>query len=629
MIILGRRCLTPDYFKSILETNDDMSLIRCLMEDQYPEPEIPNSNILIDGTPLLIWLAEEGYFFLFKSLLQRFGGMLPRPEDLAFIQRLWEVVKKRDSMDEPWIFTLLDYSEMYYEFTKAKLIELGELVPDKIFRFIKTQRSYDLDKWYEGIFNYMSMYPEDTLENFPELRKKLIDTFDNIQSLCDITNAFPSKVSVILRDIILPKLMSDTQDCCWHEDTISKIKHLYTPQEWKTIIKFLTDSHLNNFDIFGLVYKWATMPPDFSKIVDPYIKFFVDQGFAFTGYFGKSNFNDSLKDSYQRLDQKVANAQEHRRPIYAKRVDNYKRYLSHVYADVVTVLDYAEKVSPEIMDALYLYGISSAVVNEPFKREAFTTTQKQLSAGIRRPTAEQHAYISIMDEAIRNAPHTTKGLWMWRGVGVPSIDVVDMDLDIFKSLSLSPNVSASDLREHNCCLLKVRIPPGVPLLPIDPFQQQKSEGGQFEFVLPRGSRLEHTTTYKIGDMNIYECQTIYDPEYEMDLAPGRLRGTKRRLSETYTLDESDAGAIASKVLRKIGPFATVDVNKIKFLFMSHLQHYRAMRIAKNKFTPPEMIQEIFQQVKEKVLSRLNQAQNPSVYQALKEWNLDLQEMYRI
>ena len=130
-----------------------------------------------------------------------------------------------------------------------------------------------------------------------------------------------------------------------------------------------------------------------------------------------------------------------------------------------------------------------------------------------------------MDSIAKKVPRTTKPLVAWRGLSVPSFEAVNLDLDIFKSLSLSVEVSLHFLRESSCCLTRVLVPPGVPLISIPP-----AEGYEelFEFVLPRGARFKSTGVSVLGDRTIYECQVVFDATYDSHLAPGRLRTSKKQ-----------------------------------------------------------------------------------------------------
>lgn len=158
-----------------------------------------------------------------------------------------------------------------------------------------------------------------------------------------------------------------------------------------------------------------------------------------------------------------------------------------------------------------------------------------------------------MDEIFRNAPRTTQPLYVWRGVAVPSFADVDLQLDIFKSLSLSADLSRTYLRERSCCLMRVLIPTGTPLISIDAVQSHKKNGGLFEFVLPRGAvfRLDKVTEPLVVATSkpIYEVTVEFDAGYDQSLAIGRLRRRKRTATDTpISLDEEAAVNWLSKLL---------------------------------------------------------------------------------
>src|SRR6478609_589785 len=630
--------------KDFILDNKNSEFIKCINELRYSHKYGETAPINIDGTFITLWVAEQKLFDKFEVLMNS-GFTIPR--DPHVVEELWKTVKKNDFYEPniPWIWTVLKIWKAWKIPIDDKLEELGPLVRTKVFAHLENDSFKDA--WKTLLHQYLQRHPEERLTEYPRLHDLAFGYLKSPRmSICNIVDENPINIPVVALDIIRSKLLDKSytlHSCELKNEIFLRIKDVISTSDWKELVRRLCLEHLSRFEFADLVILWITCSIKLAEIsnFDATIKFFIDQGFAFAGELSNSehatknkhisNFIEYLETLDEKLDQEISTIPEQNAAPYVKRLDGFKKYLLHVYSDIRLFSDYANTVSPEIMDALYLYGISSAVVNEPFKDQAFTKTQKQLFAAIRRPTHLQQTYISLMDDAVRNAPLTTKPLWMWRGVGVPSISDINMNLDIFKSLSLSPTISLNYLREHKCCLLKVLVPPGVPLLPIDPFQQQKYEGGQFEFVLPRGAIFEFVKQYTIGERVVYECKVVYDREYEMELAPGRLRKAKRRASQMLTLEEKEANDIVQKIIRLVKPNSdnTEGINKIKFEILQRLQHYRAKRISQSKELSPEVLNEMFNLIKDTIMTRLGVSKFPNLYKELSEWQLDIQTMFKL
>ena len=223
-----------------------------------------------------------------------------------------------------------------------------------------------------------------------------------------------------------------------------------------------------------------------------------------------------------------------------KRATEVLSYFNDYYKDVGEIVQHSTNYAPDALDTLYMYAHSSAVFNEPFKEATYTETQKKLQAARRRPTAVQAQFISQLDDLFRNAVKTTTGIFAWRGIGVPEFAKMDLNLDIFKSLSLSIDVSKSYLRGQTCCLIRVFVPPGTPLIAIDPVQGYKNSGGLFEYVLPRSAIFSHVGTSPsfIEGMTIYNVLVEIPQELDKNLYVGRLR-PKRKLESEYRQDTHD------------------------------------------------------------------------------------------
>ncbi len=287
---------------------------------------------------------------------------------------------------------------------------------------------------------------------------------------------------------------------------------------------------------------------------DKYIKAAIDTGFAISGSGGNfEQFFEKLQRTTTRLITEWEYDEDAEK--LRLRVDNFLSYFLQVYSDILVTIQYTENLPPRSIDALYMYAWSSAVVNEPFKQATFTETQTHLDTSRRRPTQVQHRYITEMDEILNNAPRTTRPLYAWRGIAVPSFDVVNLELDIFKSLSLSPDVSTLYLRDKQCCLMRVLIPVGVPLMAMDPVQKHKNEGGLYEFVLPRGAIFKLVATVHLGGRTVYDTVVQFDQNYAQNLAVGRLRTRKITGDNVKTINPMTKRT----TMKKVAQFSQADV----------------------------------------------------------------------
>lgn len=242
-----------------------------------------------------------------------------------------------------------------------------------------------------------------------------------------------------------------------------------------------------------------------NETFDSHMKDLVDQGYIFYGYGNYEQFvNDLAIDHFDNV----------------KRTRNFvfTNYIKKYYGNLETILEFSKNLPDEQLDVLKQYSSSSAVMNNPFKEQSFVKSQLGFSAKKRRPNETEHYYIKKFDDIFRKAPVTTTPFYCWRGVGFPEFDDQNLELDIFKSLSLSFVVSSSYLREHKCCLMRVLVPAGTPLISLDYVQRHKN-GGLFEFVLPRWSRFS-LVKQRSDSTPFYDVQVFTE---EANLAPGRLR----------------------------------------------------------------------------------------------------------
>lgn len=262
-----------------------------------------------------------------------------------------------------------------------------------------------------------------------------------------------------------------------------------------------------------LVWRYSQVEDvDVTKIYERILEEVVQQGYIVSGF-----------GSFANLVEELIRFREPKR-----RRDWVVNQILDYYKDIEMIVKFSASLLPDDLDTLHIYARSSAVFNEPSKATSFTTSQRQLIVERRRPTDVQAEYINKLDTLFKRAVRTTKGFYAWRGVSVPDINSLDPTLDIFKSLSLSKDVSLSYLREHSCCLLRVYVPPNTPLIAIDPVQEWKKDGGLFEFLLPRSAIFHYvgTITSRGEPSVIYDYRVSIAPDLDDKLHIGRLRKRK-------------------------------------------------------------------------------------------------------
>jgi hypothetical protein len=355
------------------------------------------------------------------------------------------------------------------------------------------------------------------------------------------------------------KKLMETIQAKKHTNVLSESfpKHadMMTRGEWDSLLG--TICNMLTFDFSRLLALYLEFHPMLTEWtnVDSHVKNLVDKGFAISGSSNFSKFISHLQEMMNEYQDSAINA------ALGQRASAFLSYFVDTYRDIPRFVEYTYSLSPKAVDALYMYAMSSAVVNEPFKVANYTASQKKLEASRRRPTQIQHGYISIMDDIVRNAPTTTRPLTAWRGVAVPSFNVVNMHLDIFKSLSLSPDVSRTYLRDQKCCLMRVTVPPGVPLVTVDPVQSYKGEGGLYEYLLPRGAVFRLVEMFLVNDTQVYDCIVDFDEDYEKNLAVGTLRKrpAKEMETETYVDHTTKRKKIPPGTIKKQYTFNDIDV----------------------------------------------------------------------
>jgi hypothetical protein len=282
---------------------------------------------------------------------------------------------------------------------------------------------------------------------------------------------------------------------------------------------------IRDFASFELAKKYIKSSSYESSLWRTLTKASIDQGCALTG-------STSFVEFIESLDKKLFKDLRYGTTEFEKGQE-YVSWILEYYKDIPDMIKHSEEYGGDELDALYMYAKSSAVFNEAFKTTSFTSTQRTLTQSRRRPNQVQERFILIMDQMFKSAKRTSRDMYCWRGIAVPDFKDMDPNLDIYKSLSLSRDVSLSYLRNQTCCLMRVHVPEGMPLIAVDPVQNWKMEGGLFEFVLPRAAQFKLVGTLPaIGDdFVVYDMIVTMSEELERNLYVGRLRPLKRRKDE--------------------------------------------------------------------------------------------------
>lgn len=403
--------------------------------------------------------------------------------------------------------------------------------------------------------------------------------------------------------------------------------------EFKTLLKLYLHTHLH-----------VTSSTEFTTLIQKAIS----SGFSINGStsFGKliQDFESEIKHSLETIRLKLSSTELE---AYKARANEFLQNFFEVYSDIPSLVAYSEQLGPRETDALYMYAYSSAVMNEPSKEMTYTKSQRKLTATRRRPTDIQHSYIEMLDTIVRSAPRLTKPLFAWRGVAVPSFDAVNLHLDIFKSLSLSADLAFDYLRESECCLSRVLIPAGTPLVNIDPVQKYKNDGGLFEYVLPRGAIFALQSTFQIGDKTVYDTVVEFDDAYESNLAIGRLRKRKvvdfhegkrtKKIEVSKNYDAVDVEEIANEILEDIGShyrgskMGEEEMLKILERFRSRVisagSTWRMRVLSRNQNVSESEFISLINEVCSKVSRALHNEYHQRIIQEIQNYKVDINQFY--
>jgi len=675
------------------DNSTDSAILKALIDSRNYNQVVSfiednNGDINIADTNYLRYIIEQGHFPLYVTIVSQGTRLLPdRSVDRKDIENTLINVQNLDNINN-WIKPLLENKDAFYAINSGNLLSfiMKYRFDPTVFQVIPKYLNWGLAKLHEALIDVSSSdnAVEKLKQGIPYMSKQLLDQMKSLQRNADanpnvinmITSALPSedelfvtwfmnlnsidtmswsrvsmKFPKISKDLYVATLarkieqlvLRDNVDLSEFIQSFDSFQEYVTSELWDKIVTVIVKFYLNRFNFKSLIALYLGSDPSLVTF-DHLMKEAIDKGFAISGSTNFPKFIDNLRSE-------VSHAVRYDSELRKHRAEGFVSYILDIYSDIPEIIAYTEDLSPRSIDSLYMYAYSSAVVNEPFKSTAFTASQKKLEAERRRPTDVQHEYITIMDDILRNAPKTTKPLYAWRGVGVPSFDVVNLHLDIFKSLSLSPDVSLSYLRGEPCCLMRVHIPPGTPLMSMDPVQKFKNQGGLFEYVLPRGAIFKLVDTIQIGKHTVYDCTIEFDMQYEQQLAPGRLRKQKDKmirnrynpmarkvLTEKPKYTTKDIDDLAQTIADKISNFRAMIhdqesldafIAKFKSIFVEIGNGWRIKALARDKYVDEESFIQLMKKVCIKVADSLNpQVQFLKTYiENIYNYNVNMDEFY--
>lgn len=251
------------------------------------------------------------------------------------------------------------------------------------------------------------------------------------------------------------------------------------------------ENNLNLLQIILSRYAIETTEDNFDKV-----KKAVDTGLGFT------------------LTTKVENipAQAFRACYFNKQAtERFIDYLWNKYDAVEAALQMTKDFDEDAVNALYLYSITSSYFNKPALYKNRRPTETQLQAIDKLSTLSRETSV-----------RTTKPIVVWRGIRVSSINDVEVMASSFMSVSLSHQVSTQFVG-FNCCLLRITLTKGIPLLGVDPVSFYKS--GELEILLPAGVSLRIEGKKFLPDRTIiYDATASYtiDSHLSTRLRPRKL-----------------------------------------------------------------------------------------------------------
>ena len=169
---------------------------------------------------------------------------------------------------------------------------------------------------------------------------------------------------------------------------------------------------------------------------------------------------------------------------------------------------------------------------------AFRDLNERLRSGIIL-TTYQRKLIDLIDDAFEGVPPTQQPITIYRGIQGPFL----LDAVSYVSTSHDPDIAKSFTGKH-CCRLKILIPPGSHVLPIEKISNMPNEK---EILLPREGQFVITNTRSEDDIQSYDL--IYIPELSV---PINVDTNLNKVSQQTPLG-SDIEIWVQRILNLISP----------------------------------------------------------------------------
>ena len=164
---------------------------------------------------------------------------------------------------------------------------------------------------------------------------------------------------------------------------------------------------------------------------------------------------------------------------------------SDIYSILGPQMAYVESLSPEIKSAIVEYTDT-----------AFRELNRRLRNGIVLDSTHREM-IELLDDAFDGVPVTKNPITVYRGISGTFVS----DIVSYISASYDPNVAKSFSGKH-CCRLKILIPAGSAILPIETISNLPHEQ---EILLPRFGEFIVTNT-GIDTDGVQTYDLVYIPE---------------------------------------------------------------------------------------------------------------------
>ena len=281
---------------------------------------------------------------------------------------------------------------------------------------------------------------------------------------------------------------------------------------------------------------------------------------------------------------------------------NDSAYINQLQIDHAT---YINSLLPKYILSIQAYtGSMYTVINNYLRGKKWNP-----SLGVSEDTIKQH--IDNINQALNNAPPTTKPLIVYRGMNfdiTPKLynlkvgDIVDYFRDSFNSCSFNINVSSNSFAGSQCCVYVVHLPAGIKGLYVNTNSLNPSEN---EFILAPGPlfrvwKFKHEKSPQIGYVSTIlgynnkphlryyrlrceDCQQAYEKYnnivYYQVVQPA-LAVIKTPIKDSISSPKHKAIDIHGKIIPQKGKYT-----KLK----DYSTHKNLLKHSQFTITPPEFI----------------------------------------